>query len=139
MSALDQYEEEGVDDEVTGEADFASAQAARLRAEHEMERRDVREGRFTGRRARLPGALEGRVQQRSLHSPVDLKSAAAGQYRLRLADWFRLGSTCPDQDESVQDDFRKLSAEERGTTAGNMPEQAVAQQLQNLLHETSSC
>ena len=59
MSALDRYEGEGVDDEATDEVDFMQAQAARLRAERDMDRRDVREGRYTGRRARLPGALEG--------------------------------------------------------------------------------
>ena len=59
MPALDRYDTEAVDDEAMDEVTFEEAQAARLRAEREMERRDVREGRVTGRRARLPGALEG--------------------------------------------------------------------------------
>ena len=60
MPALDRYDAEGVDDEATDEVSFEQAQAARLRAEREMEQRDIRDGRFTGRRSRLPGALEGR-------------------------------------------------------------------------------
>ena len=59
MPALDRYDAEGVDDDGQEEVTFEVAQAARLRAERELDQRDVREGRFTGRRARLPGALEG--------------------------------------------------------------------------------
>ena len=59
MPGLDRYDAEGVDDEEMGEVSYEQAQAARLRAERELERRDVREGRFAGRRTRLPGALEG--------------------------------------------------------------------------------
>ena len=59
MPALDRYDAEGLEDEEVGEVSFEQVQAARLRAERDMERRDVREGRFTGRRSRLPGALEG--------------------------------------------------------------------------------
>ena len=59
MPGLDHYEEDGLDEEVSEDVGYEEAQARRLRAEDEMDRRDVREGRATGRRARLPGALEG--------------------------------------------------------------------------------
>ena len=60
MPALDTYDPEAIDDVVGDDVTFEEAAAARLRAEREMDRRDVREGRGTlGRRHRLPGALEG--------------------------------------------------------------------------------
>ena len=59
MPELDQYDQDDIDDEEVDEnVTFEEAQNARLRAEHELDRRDAREG-VTGRRQRLPGALEG--------------------------------------------------------------------------------
>jgi hypothetical protein len=60
MSGLDRYDEEGIDDVQEGGEDvtFEEAQAARLRAERDLDRRDAREG-IAGRRQRLPQALEG--------------------------------------------------------------------------------
>lgn len=59
MSGLDQYDQDDIDDADAGEdVTFEEAQAARLRAEAELDRRDVREG-VGARRQRLPGALEG--------------------------------------------------------------------------------
>lgn len=55
MPALDRYEDADIDDDVE-DADVSFE--ARLRAERELDRRDVREGRVP-RRRRLPGALEG--------------------------------------------------------------------------------
>lgn len=63
MSALDQYDAADIDDgEVGQDVTFEEAQAARLRAEAELDRRDGREG-VGNRRQRLPGALEGKCSQ----------------------------------------------------------------------------
>jgi len=58
MEHLDRYEREGIDAEFEDDMDAEAALDARARAERDLDRRDVREGRVTGRR-RLPGALEG--------------------------------------------------------------------------------
>ena len=59
MPELDRYDQDDIDDEEVDEnVTFEEAQNARLRAERELDRRDAREG-VTGRRQRLPGALEG--------------------------------------------------------------------------------
>jgi len=66
MSGLDRYDEEGIDDQEGGEdVTFEEAQAARLRAERDLDRRDAREG-IVGRRQRLPQALEGQCSSPSL-------------------------------------------------------------------------
>lgn len=63
MSALDRYDQDDIDDADAGQdVTFEEAQAARLRAEAELDRRDAREG-VGGRRQRLPGALEGSLLQ----------------------------------------------------------------------------
>ena len=58
MPELDRYDPRDIDDAESG-GSFGAAQGARLAADLAMERGDAREGRVTGRRARLPGALEG--------------------------------------------------------------------------------
>ena len=58
MQHLDRYEREGIDADFEDDMDAEAALDARARAERDLDRRDVREGRMTGRR-RLPGALEG--------------------------------------------------------------------------------
>ena len=58
MEHLDRYEREGIDADFEDDMDAEAALDARARAERDLDRRDVREGRVTGRR-RLPGALEG--------------------------------------------------------------------------------
>ena len=64
MSGLDRYDQDDIDDADVGQdVTFEEAQAARLRAEAELDRRDAREG-VGGRRQRLPGALEGAHLQR---------------------------------------------------------------------------
>ena len=61
MSGLDRYDDADLDDnEVGQDVTFEEAQAARLRAEADLDRRDAREG-VGGRRQRLPGALEGTI------------------------------------------------------------------------------
>lgn len=69
MPELDQYDPEDIDDgAVDQDITYAEAQNNRLRAERELDRRDAQEG-VTGRRQRLPGALEGIsifLQQRSV-------------------------------------------------------------------------
>lgn len=60
MPELDQYDQDDIDDEVEQNVTYEEAQNLRLRAERELDRRDAREG-VTGRRQRLPGALEGRL------------------------------------------------------------------------------
>ena len=67
MPELDRYDTRYIDDAASEGGSFGAAQAARLRAELDMERRDQREGRATGRRARLPGALEGAAGTRGMH------------------------------------------------------------------------
>ena len=60
MPALDAYDGEDLDD--GAEADVPMSFEARARAEAAMARRDQREGRtggVGGRRARLPGVLQG--------------------------------------------------------------------------------
>ena len=59
MPGLDQYETNDLDDEDEHDVTYEEAQAARLQADRELDRRDMREGRATGRRQRLPEALEG--------------------------------------------------------------------------------
>ena len=59
MPELDRYDPRHIDDAASEGGSFGAAQEARLRAEEALDRRDQREGRATGRRARLPGALEG--------------------------------------------------------------------------------
>ena len=59
MPGLDKYEPNDIDDEDEHDVTYEEAQAARLRADRELDRRDVREGRATGRRQRLPEVLEG--------------------------------------------------------------------------------
>ena len=58
IPGLDNYDPRDIDDAESG-GSFGAAQDARLAAERAMEQRDDQEGRVTGRRARLPGALEG--------------------------------------------------------------------------------
>ena len=58
MEHLDRYERDGIDADFVDDMDAEAALDARARAERDLDRRDVREGRVTGRR-RLPGALEG--------------------------------------------------------------------------------
>ena len=59
MSGLDRYDPDDIDDADVGQdVTFEEAQAARLRAEADLDRRDAREG-VGNRRQRLPGALEG--------------------------------------------------------------------------------
>ena len=58
MPELDRYDEADIDDEVNQDVTYEEAQRARLLAERELDRRDAREG-VTGRRQRLPDALEG--------------------------------------------------------------------------------
>lgn len=60
MPALDRLEADGLDDDVE-DLPLEEAMAARLAAEEAMERRDR-----TGRRARLPGALDGEIRRRSV-------------------------------------------------------------------------
>ena len=63
MPALDAYDGEDLDD--GAEADEPMSFEARARAEAAMARRDQREGRtggVGGRRARLPGVLQGEKQ-----------------------------------------------------------------------------
>ena len=60
MPALDNYDQDDIDDEGLDESvSYEEQQNARLRAEQELDRRDAREDP-TGRRQRLPGALEGK-------------------------------------------------------------------------------
>ena len=59
MEHLDRYEREGIDEDFVEDITDAEALGARAAAERELERRDAREGRTTGRRRRLPGALDG--------------------------------------------------------------------------------
>ena len=55
MEHLDRYEREGIDMDFVDTARGEEGLAARLAADRELDRRDVREGR----RRRLPGALAG--------------------------------------------------------------------------------
>lgn len=79
MPELDRYDVRDIDDAESG-GSFGAAQDARLAAERAMERRDEREGRVTGRRARLPGALEGAGTGLCLHASSLLHGHQAGIY-----------------------------------------------------------
>ncbi len=62
MDHLDRYEAEGIDAEFQDGTAAEDAMAARMAAEAELRRRDVREARRRG----LPGALEGESRKTPL-------------------------------------------------------------------------
>ena len=58
MGHLDRYEAEGIDAEFQDAVPAEDVMAARMSAERELRKRDIREARRRG----LPGALEGVMQ-----------------------------------------------------------------------------
>ena len=68
MGHLDRYEAEGIDAEFQDAAPAEDVMAARMSAERELRKRDVREARRRG----LPGALEGTASHSRLawHLPL---------------------------------------------------------------------
>ena len=61
MGHLDRYEAEGIDAEFQDAVPAEDVMAARMSAERELRKRDIREARRRG----LPGALEGAMQRAS--------------------------------------------------------------------------